>query len=108
MSDANKALIRRWFEEVWNQGKEATIDELFVPDGVAHGLSKESGRQFQGPADFKPFWRAFRSAFPDIRVTVDDVVAEGEKVVARCTVRGAHTGHGWASRPHTPQSSSPA
>ena len=39
MSDENKALIRRWFEEVWNQGREEVIDELFAADGIAHGLA---------------------------------------------------------------------
>ncbi len=94
VSQANKSLIRRWFQEVWNEGRESTIDELFVPDGVAHGLSQESGKRLLGPTDFKPFWRAFRSAVPNIRVAVDQVIAEGDMVVAQCTVRGAHTGHG--------------
>jgi predicted ester cyclase len=99
MFEQNKALLRRWFQEVWNEGKETTIDELFIPDGVAHGLSKESGKQLQGPAAFKPFWRAFRSAFPDIRVTVEELIAEGDLAVARCIVRGAHTGHGLGFAP---------
>ena len=38
MSDSNKQLVQRWFDEVWNQGNPATIDELFHPDGKAHGF----------------------------------------------------------------------
>ena len=43
MSNENKALIHRWFEEVWNKGREEVIDELFAADGIAHGLADESG-----------------------------------------------------------------
>jgi steroid delta-isomerase-like uncharacterized protein len=90
--EANKALIRRWFEEVWNQGKAAAIDELFAPDGVAHGLAEDSGNPLVGPENFKPFHATFRGAFPDLEVVVEDVLAEGDKVAARCSVRGKHTG----------------
>lgn len=90
MSEENKALLRRWFEEVWNKGREEAIDEMFGVDGIAHGLSNESGQSLRGAADFKPFFRKFRTAFPDIEVIVEDVVAEGEKAAARCTVRGRH------------------
>lgn len=90
MSDENKALIRRWFEEVWNQGREEVIDELFAADGIAHGLADESGKTLRGGQDYKPFFRKFRSAFPNIQVIVEDTVAEGDMVAARCTVRGKH------------------
>jgi steroid delta-isomerase-like uncharacterized protein len=88
----NAALTRRWFEEVWNKGREEAIDELFAEDGVANGLADESGEALRGPAGFKPFFRRFREAFPEIEVTVEDMVSEGDKVAARCTVRGAHRG----------------
>lgn len=90
MSEENKALIRRWFEEVWNKGNEAAIDEMFAQHGIAHGLAEESEKAMRGPQDYKPFYRKFRSAFPEIEVVVEDVVAEGDKVAARCTVRGKH------------------
>ena len=89
-SEQNKALIRRWFEEVWNKGRAEAIDELFAPDGVGHGLTPEPLR---GPDNFKPFFHTFKDAFPDIEVVVEDTIAEGDKVVARCTVRGKHQGH---------------
>jgi len=90
MPDDNKALIRRWFEEVWNKGREEAIDEMFAEDGIAHGLSDESGKPLSGPTGFKPFFRMFREAFPDIQVVVEDTVTEGDKVAARCSVRGKH------------------
>ena len=90
MSEENKALIQRWFEEVWNQGREDAIDEMFAEDGVAHGLADEAGEPLRGAAGFKPFVQKFRGAFPAIEVVVEDTIAEGDKVAARCTVRGRH------------------
>ena len=90
MSGENSALIRRWFEEVWNKGREEAIDEMFAEDGIAHGLSDESGEPMRGATDYKPFFRKFRNAFPDIEVVVEDTITEGDKVAARCTVRGKH------------------
>ena len=87
-----KALIRRWFEEVWNKGREEAIDEMFAEDGIAHGLADESGAALRGASDFKPFFRNFRGAFPDIEVVVEDTIAEGDKVAARCSVRATHAG----------------
>ncbi len=90
MSEENKALFRRWFEEVWNQGRAEAIDEMFAEDGVAHGLADASGAELRGPAHFREFHRGFREAFPDIRVTVEDVIAEGDKVAGRCSARATH------------------
>jgi steroid delta-isomerase-like uncharacterized protein len=87
-----KALIHRWFEEVWNKGREEAIDEMFAEDGVAYGLTDETGEPLRGAAGFKPFFRNFRGAFPDIEIVVEDTIAEGDKVAARCTVRATHAG----------------
>ena len=87
-----KAFIRRWFEEVWNKGREEAIDEMFAEDGVAYGLADETGAPLRGASGFKPFFRNFRGAFPDIEVTVEDTIAEGDRVAARCTVRATHAG----------------
>jgi steroid delta-isomerase-like uncharacterized protein len=92
MTTDNKALIRRWFEEVWNKGRAEAIDELFAPDGIAHGLTSAGAAPLRGPANFKPFFRTFKDAFPDIAVVVEDTIAEGDMVAARCTVRGKHDG----------------
>lgn len=94
MSSENEALIRRWFEEVWNQGRADAVNEMLAEDGIVHGLSDESGQPLQGPAAFREFHSAFRDAFPDIQVIVEDTVSEGDKLAARCSVRGKHTGAG--------------
>ena len=54
MIEDNKAFIRRWFEEVWNKGREEAIDEMFAAEGVANGLVDESGQPLRGPEGFKP------------------------------------------------------
>jgi steroid delta-isomerase-like uncharacterized protein len=94
MTTENKQLFRRWFEEVWNQGSVEAIHEMFAEDGIAHGLSEDPENPMRGPSDFKKFHAAFRSAFPDMIITVEDTIAEGDKVVARCSVRGKHSGGG--------------
>ena len=88
-----KALTRRWFEEVWNKGRDQAIDELFAADGVAHGLG-EAGQDLPGPAEFRKFYRQFRSGFPDVKVTVDQVIAEGDTTAVRFTARATHGGDG--------------
>ena len=90
--EANKALVQRWFNEVWNKGRVEAIDEMLAADGVAHGLTEDAENPMKGPADFKPFHETFRGAFPDIEVIVEDMIAEGDKVAARCAVRGKHSG----------------
>ena len=97
MSEENKALIRRWFEEVWNKGREEAIDDMFATDGIAHGLAEEPEKPMRGPRDYKPFYQKFRAAFPEIEVVVEDTIAEGDKVAARCTVRGKHESDSLAS-----------
>ena len=92
MSEANKALIRRWFEEVWNKGRAEAIDEMFAEDGAAYGLSDANGNPLRGPASFREFHQSFRNAFPDLVVVVEDTIAEADKVAARCVVRGQHMG----------------
>ena len=91
--DNNKALSRRWFEEVWNKKRDDAIEEMLAPGGVVHGLS-ESGEDLPGPDAFRRFYRQFRSGFPDVRVTVDQVIAEGDMTALRFTAYGTHTGDG--------------
>lgn len=92
MSETNKALMRRWFEEVWNQGRTEVIDELMADDVVIHGLVDAAGNPVRGAAAFREFHRQFRGAFPNMNITVEDVIAEGDRAVARCDVRGQHSG----------------
>ena len=82
-------VLRSWFARVWNAGEEAAIDELYAPTAVAHGLP---GGSILGPAAFKPFYRQFRSAFPNLRIEVTHTVCEGDLCVVHCQVTGTHTG----------------
>jgi steroid delta-isomerase-like uncharacterized protein len=87
--EQNKGMFRRWIEEGWNRGNLAVVDELFAPDYVSHAFpptfppNQEGLRQFVG---------AFRSAFPDLRWTLHDVVGEGDNVIARFTGAATHRG----------------
>ena len=87
------SILRRWFEEVWNQGRMETIDELFPADAVLWGTGRPDASS-KGPAEFKEFYKALRGACPDIRITVEEVVQEGDMAFARWTARMTHTGEG--------------
>jgi steroid delta-isomerase-like uncharacterized protein len=90
MASDSKELVRRWFEEVWNKGRAAAIDEMLAGDAVVHGL----GADMHGAAGFKPFHAAYRDAFPDATMKIDDIVAEGPLVAARYSLTGTHRGAG--------------
>lgn len=90
MSNENKALLHRWFDEVWNKGSVSAIDEMLATNAVVHGL----GPDLRGPQGFKPFHSAYRNAFPDVTIRVDDVVAEGNLVAVRWSGTGTHRGEG--------------
>jgi len=92
MTSEYKTIQHRWFDEVWNQARVETIDELLDPDVIGHGLTDQRGNEIRGAEHFKSFYESFRGAFPDIQVIVEDTVSEGDKIVARCTVKATHTG----------------
>ena len=94
MADDAKAIVHEWFERVWNRGEASAIDELLADDARIHGLKGPDGSDVGGPAEFHRMHTGFRAAFPDIRIEVDDCVAEGEKVAFRCRVLGTHAGPG--------------
>jgi steroid delta-isomerase-like uncharacterized protein len=96
--DQNIAAVRRWFEEVWNQKKTATIFELFASDGITHG-TQELGGDVLGPQGFLEFQSRFVDAFPDIQIDVLDCFAAGDKVAVRWLATGHHTGHGLGIEP---------
>jgi predicted ester cyclase len=87
-------LIHEWFEEVWNQRDAKAIDRLLDPDAIAHGISGADGKEPRGPAEFKDFHQRFLTAFPNLVISVEDTVSEGDKIAARCTVRAKHEGEG--------------
>jgi steroid delta-isomerase-like uncharacterized protein len=88
MLEANKELAQLWFEEVWNKGRREAIRELLAPDGVVY----EAGQAIRGAEGFYHFFDRMRSAFSDIHFSVEDAIAEADKVCLRwsCTMR--HTG----------------
>jgi steroid delta-isomerase-like uncharacterized protein len=90
MSDANKQIALRWFEEVWNQQSEAAIDELFSADGKCYGFP--DAESAIGREEFKTTHRAFCGAFPDLRVTLEDVIAEDDHVAIRWKIAMTHSG----------------
>jgi steroid delta-isomerase-like uncharacterized protein len=90
MSDANKNVIRRVLDEIWSKGNMAVADELFSPNYAHHDPS--SPDLGQGPEGEKRRANLYRSAFPDLRFTVEDVIADGDRVVARYSARGTHKG----------------
>jgi steroid delta-isomerase-like uncharacterized protein len=92
MSEQNKALLRRWFDEVWNKGNAQAIGEIVTDDVAIHGLSDASGTPITSITEFRNYHTQLRNAFPDIVVDVDNLIAEGDMVAARCSVRGRHSG----------------
>lgn len=86
--EENKAVIRRHVEDLWNKGDLAVADEIISADFVFHGPAGE----FKGPEGVKQMFVMFRTAFPDCHFTIDDMVAEGDKVAMRMTFTGTHTG----------------
>ena len=99
MLQPQPTLLHRWFDEVWNQGRMETIDELFAPDAIAHGLSDGDGKPMYGPAAFRFFYLSRRQAFPDVHIVIEDCIVEGDKIVVRCLVKGTHTGEGMGVPP---------
>ena len=90
--EEHKAIVRRWFEEVWVKGRPEAISEMMAGDCVVHGLSEDASQPLRGPAGFLPFHSQFRDAFPNIMVVVEDQIGEGDLVASRCGVHGRHEG----------------
>jgi steroid delta-isomerase-like uncharacterized protein len=87
----NVELLRRWFKEVWNEGKAETISELMAPDAVAIG-QLEDGTVLRGPAEFAAFAERIHGAFPDINVWVEDAFGAEDKVALRWSATMTHRG----------------
>ena len=90
MVEQNKALVRRWFDEVLTRGDIRRVDELFAPNYVLHdpGFAQE----VHGREGVKRFAATFRAASPDVRFAVEDQIAEGDMVVTRWVARGTYWG----------------
>ena len=95
--ERNKAIALRVFEEIFNQGKFSVADEIYAPDFKNHGLNRPD-------ADLKTDQNAVhdeKKAFPDLKMTVNNMVAEGDLVAVHWTFRGTHTHGGYADLPAT-------
>jgi predicted ester cyclase len=88
-TEENKAVVRRFYEEVVNQKKRAVLDEVFDPDLVDHFAPPGTPG---GPEGARQTLGMFLTAFPDLHFTVEDLIAEGDKVVARVTMSGTQQG----------------
>jgi steroid delta-isomerase-like uncharacterized protein len=86
----NRAIARRADEELFNQGNLAIADELFAPDFVYH--DPVSHQDWRGRESVKGYAAALRAAFPDLHQTIEDQVADGDRVAYRWTARGTHRG----------------
>jgi len=90
MSEQNKAIVRRLFEELWNKGNLSVADQLFSPNYAHHDPSTpDFGR---GPESERKRATLYRTAFPDLQLTIEDIIAEGETVMTRWSCHGTHKG----------------
>jgi len=85
----NKALVARFYDEVWDKGHVAVAHEVFADDYIRHDL--RPGEALPGPAGQAKIAEDFRRAFPDLRFGVDLIIGEGNIVAARWTATGTHT-----------------
>jgi len=86
-TEENKALVRRVFEEGVVQGKLDAVSEIIAPNYVNHNFPGGPG-----PEGFKQVIMMFKSAFPDMGLTIEDMIAEGDRVATRGTWTGTHQG----------------
>ncbi|MDX6397487.1 MAG: hypothetical protein QOJ43_895 [Gaiellaceae bacterium] len=90
MSAENKALARRFFLEAFNDGNLSVIDELAAPEIVNHDSAMPG--PMVGIDAVKAAVAGYRTGFPDLQITIDEQVAEGDRVVTRWSARGTHGG----------------
>ncbi len=89
MSEHNKAIVSRYYEEVWNLGRLEVIDKVISEHFMGH---RSSDLDYVGPESIRDSVNALCGAFPDGKFTIDDVIAEGDKVAIRFTVHATHMG----------------
>ncbi len=88
-TEENKAVARRIFEEIINGRNLEVVEELIAPGYLFHG---SGGRELRGPEGFKQLISQPHAAFPDFHLTVEDIIAEGDKVACRFSTKGTHKG----------------
>jgi len=90
MSEDERDIGRRWFEEVWNKGRRDAIPEMLAPDAVLH----EAGVDSVGPDGFYPLFDRFHAAMEQIHITVHETIAEGDRLCIRWSFTAKHSGPG--------------
>jgi predicted ester cyclase len=97
MSQSARDVAVRWFEEVWNGGRIEAVDELATPDAKSYGFPQPDS--VLGRDEFKEYILEFRRSFTHVHLSVDETVAEGERVAVRWTGSMQHTGSGLGFAP---------
>ncbi len=87
--EENKAIVRRCIDEAFNKGKTAAMDDFLAPNVVPHPLPPGVPHDLEG---LKRFFTTLLAVFPDYCLMIEDMVAEGDKVVIRSTISGTHKG----------------
>lgn len=88
-TEQNKSIVRRWVEEGWNKQNLALIDELYTPDFYQHEPGPETATDRES---LKTFVAGYLAVFPDLHFTIEDLVAEGDRVTWRFAATGTHKG----------------
>lgn len=91
MAESEITVVRRWFEEVWNQGRADRMHELLAADAPVYDVGGP-GDMVRGPDGFRPAYEKLRAAFPDIHFTIDEAISERDLVAVRWTARMTHQG----------------
>ncbi len=91
-AEENKVLLQRAYEQLFNQGNLDQIEEIFSADLVDHEAPPPGMEGLEGIEVLRQFVKVSRDAFPDLQFTAEDMIAEGDKVAARYTMRGTHQG----------------
>jgi steroid delta-isomerase-like uncharacterized protein len=93
VSEDAKRIVRRLVDEAYNQGRLEVVDELVIPDVVAHDPALQ--HDLEGAQAMKELIGGFRRAFPDFVVLIEDQLADGDRVAVRWAARGTHRGDLW-------------
>lgn len=88
MREKTKTLLYQWFDEVWNQGQEDSIELLMAADSHAHGITEHE--EIEGPAGFKAFYHGFKDQFDDINIDIKQVIGEDDMECALTHVTATH------------------
>jgi steroid delta-isomerase-like uncharacterized protein len=91
--EENVHLMRRWFHEVWNEGRIQTVHELLAPNCIAKG-QRGADSEIRGPEEFVKFVHEIRNSFPDHKLQIEDIFGADDKVVIRWSSTMTHSGDG--------------